>query len=64
MKPSITALTSQVFTNAHVEKDMLQPKTERDVLVCNTTILYSSCNFIICLFIIAAACNTEGNERG
>ena len=62
MKPLITAQTSQVFTNAHVEKDIL--KTTRNVLVCNTTILYLFCNFIICIFISAGAWDTEGNARG
>ena len=62
MKPLITAQTSRVFTNAHVEKDTL--KTKRNVLVCNTTILYLSCNFIICMFISAGASDTEDNARG
>jgi hypothetical protein len=62
MKHLITAQTSRVFTNAHVEKDIL--KTTRNVLVCNTTNLNLSCNFIICIFISAGAWDTEGNARG
>jgi hypothetical protein len=37
LKPLITARTPQVFTNAHVEKDILETKS--DVMVCNTTML-------------------------